>query len=37
MKGTRHQSGDGYEANECRGDFVGWLAVDTQKIMKETV
>jgi hypothetical protein len=33
MKGTRHQSvmRGGYEANECRGDFVGWLAVDTHR------
>jgi hypothetical protein len=25
------ESGDGYEANECRGDFVGWLAVDIHR------
>jgi hypothetical protein len=32
MKGTTHQShGGGYEANECRGDFVGWLAVDIHR------
>jgi hypothetical protein len=26
-----HQSGDAYEANECQGDFVGWLAVDIHR------
>jgi hypothetical protein len=33
MKGTRHirVMRGGYEANECRGDFVGWLTVEIHR------